>query len=204
LACVIASVLLCFAISYYLPWPAALPIALLSSVVIALFICRRFARPIAHLMNALINSTHNFKDKDFTTTIACDRDDDLGDLVRSHNEAGGLIRAERQDLYQRELLLESIFDTTPVVMLLADSNDRVNFANIEARNVLADGERLEGFFLNDTLGNLPAEVAAAIRSKETGLISLDNNGESQSYYIENRHFRLNARRHTLHQIREMS
>jgi two-component system nitrogen regulation sensor histidine kinase NtrY len=204
LACVFASVLLCFAISFYLPWRAGLPIALLSSVVIALFICRRFTWPIAHLMDALINSTHNFKDKDFTTTIACDRDDDLGDLVRSLNEAGGLIRAERQDLYQRELLLETIFETTPIVMLLADNNDRVVFANIEARNMLADGERLEGFFLNDTLGNLPLEVATAIRNNETGLISLDNNGESRSFYVENRQFRLNARRHTLQQIREMS
>jgi two-component system nitrogen regulation sensor histidine kinase NtrY len=204
LACVFASVLLCFAISYYLPGPVALPIALLSSVVIALFICRRFTKPIAHLMNALINSTYNFKDKDFTTTIACDRADELGELVRSLNEAGELIRAERQDLYQRELLLETIFETTPIVMLLADNNDRVVFANIEARNMLADGERLEGFFLNDTLGNLPLEVATAIRNNETGLISLDNNGESRSFYVENRQFRLNARRHTLQQIREMS
>ena len=204
LACVVASILLCFAISYYLPWSAGLPVALLSSVVIALFICRRFTSPIAHLMDALINSTHNFKDKDFTTTIACDRNDELGELVRSLNEAGELIRAERQDVYQRELLLEAIFETTPVVMLLTDDNDRVIYANIEARRMLADGERLEGFFLNDTLGNLATEVANAIRNNETGLISLDNNGESQSFYIENRQFRLNARRHTLQQIREMS
>jgi len=204
LACVVASVLLCSAVSYFLPWPVALPIALLSSVVVALFICRRFTRPIAHLMNALINSTHNFKDKDFTTSIACDRADDLGDLVRSHNEAGGLIRAERQDLYQRELLLEAIFETTPIVMLLTDNNDRVIFANIEARNMLAEGDRLEGSFLDDTLGNLPADVATAVRNNETGLISLDSDGESQSFYVENRQFRLNARRHTLHQIREMS
>ena len=204
LACVVASVLLCFAISNYLPWPVGLPIALLSSVVIALFTSRRFTGPITHMMEALINSTHNFKDKDFTTTIACDRDDDLGELVRSHNEAGELIRAERQDLYQRELLLEAIFETTPIVMLLTDDNDRVIYANIEARRVLADGERLEGHFLKDTLGHLPAEVATAVRKNETGLISLDNHGESQSFYVENRQFRLNSRRHTLQQIREMS
>lgn len=204
LTCVFASVLLCFAISYYFPWQVGLPIALLSSVVIVVIICRRFTRPIAHLMDALINSTHNFKDKDFTTTIACDRNDELGELVRSLNEAGELIREERQNLYQRELLLEAIFEASPVVMLLTDNNDRVIYANIEARRMLSDGERLEGLYLNDTLGNLPAEVAAAVRNRETGLISLDNNGESQSFYIENRQFRLNARRHTLQQIREMS
>ena len=93
-------------------------------------------------MDALINSTNNFKDKDFTTTIACDRDDKLGELVRSFNEAGELIRAERQNVYQRELLLETIFETTPIVMLLTDNNDRVIYANIEARRMLADGERL--------------------------------------------------------------
>ena len=204
LACVAAGVLLCSAISYYLPWPVALPIALLLSVVIALFICRRFTRPIARLMGALINSTDNFKDKDFTTTIACDRDDELGELVRSLNEAGELIREERQNLYQRDLLLETIFETTPVVMLLTDNNDRVIYANIEARRMLADGERLEGFLLGDTLGNLPTEVVTAIRNNETGLISLDSSGEPLSFYLENRQFRLNARRHTLHQVREMS
>jgi len=204
LACVAASVLVCFAISAYLPWPVGLPLALVASVIIALFVCRRFTWPIAHLMDALINNVSNFKDKDFTTSIACDRNDELGELVRGLNEAGELIRAERQNLYQRELLLEAVFETTPVVMLLADNNDRVIYANIEARRMLADGERLEGFFLKDTLGNLPAEVATAIRNNETGLISLDSNGESQSFYIENRQFRLNARRHTLQQIREMS
>ncbi len=204
LACVVAGVLLSFTISYYLPWPVALPIALLSSVVIALFISRRFTGPITRMMGAMINSTHNFKDKDFTTTIACDRNDELGDLVRSLNESGELIRAERQDLYQRELLLETIFETTPIVMLLTDNKDRVIYANIEARRMLADGERLEGYYLEDTLDRLPAEVATAIGNKETGLISLDRDGESQSFYIENRQFRLNARRHTLHQIREMS
>ncbi len=61
LACVAASVFLCFAISAYLPWPVGLPIALLSSVVIALFICRRFTGPVTHMIEALINSTHNFK-----------------------------------------------------------------------------------------------------------------------------------------------
>jgi nitrogen fixation/metabolism regulation signal transduction histidine kinase len=204
LTCVFASVLLSFVLSYYLPWQLGLPIALLSSVVIVIFICRRFTRPITLLIDALINSTHNFKDKDFTTTIACDRNDELGELVRSLNEAGELIREERQNLYQRELLLEAIFEATPVVMLLTDNNDRVIYANIEARRMLSDGKRLEGFFLNDTLGSLPAEVAKAVRNGETGLISLDNNGESQSFYIENRQFRLNARRHTLQQIREMS
>ena len=204
LACVVAGVLLSFAISYYLPWPVALPIALLSSLVIALFISRRFTGPITRMIEALINSTHNFKDKDFTTTIACDRNDELGELVRSLNESGELIRAERQDLYQRELLLVAIFETTPIVMLLTDNKDRVIYANIEARRMLADGERLEGHLLNDTLGHLPPEVATAVRNNETGLISLDNNGESQSFYVENRQFRLNSRRHTLQQIREMS
>jgi len=204
LACVAASVLLCFAISYFLPWPVALPIALLSSVVITLFISRRFTRPISRLMQALINSTHNFRDKDFTTSVACDRNDELGELVTSLNDAGELIRAERQDLYQRELLLETIFETTPIAMLLTDNNHRVIYANVEARRMLADGDRLEGFYLKETLGKLPADVATAIRKGETGLISLDINGESQSFYVEQRSFRLNARRHTLQQIREMS
>ncbi len=204
LACVAVSALLSFVISYFLPWAVGLPIALLLSVVVVLIISRRFTRPIVEQMEALINSTHNFKDKDFTTSIACDRDDELGELVRSHNEAGELIRAERQNLHQRELLLETIFETTPIVMLLADSNDRVIYANTEARRMLADGERLEGLLVKDTLVNLPAEVATAVRNSETGLISLDENGESRSFYVENRQFRLNSRRHTLQQIREMS
>ncbi|MGI9220322.1 MAG: sensor histidine kinase [Woeseiaceae bacterium] len=204
LACVVAGVLVSFAISNHLPWTVGLPIALLVSIVFALLVSRRFTRPVARLMEASINSTHNFKDKDFTTSVACDRDDELGELVRSLNDAGAHIRAERQNLYQRELLLETIFETTPIAMLLTDNNHRVIYANVEARRMLADGERIEGSFFRDTLGSLPAEVAAAIESGETGLISLDSDGEPRSYYIESQKFRLNARSHTLQQIREMS
>lgn len=204
LACVVAGVVLAYAIAHILPWQVGLPIALLLAVLVTLLICRRFTRPISDLIDALINSTQNFKSKDFTTSIACNRGDELGELVKGLNEAGEVIRTERQYLYQRELLLETIFETTPIAMLLADNNDRVVYANVEARRMLADGERLVGYFLNDTLSNLPAEVALGIENRETGLISLDKSGESQSFYIENQQFRLNARRHTLQQIREMS
>ena len=85
-------------------------------------VVRRYTDSVTRLIQALTDSTQNFMDKDFSITISSDRDDELGQLVDSHNDVARLLRSERQNLYQRELLLETVFESTPVAMFWSVRN----------------------------------------------------------------------------------
>jgi len=70
----------------------------------------------------------------------------LGQLVKAYNTLGALMRRERLDLYQRELLLDTVIQTTPLVMVLTNSGGRIVYSNIAARNCFtADTSSRPGF-----------------------------------------------------------
>src|SRR3546814_1416603 len=69
---------------------------------------------------------------------------ELRELVESHNQLGRVLRDQRQALVQRELLLDTIVQNTPVATLLLDSTRRVVLGNLAARKMLGDGRKLEG------------------------------------------------------------
>lgn len=204
IAATIVGVLIGFTIAIRFSSWSGLTIALLLSLLPALLLSRTFTRPLVRQIRALIDSTQNFKDKDFCVTVASNRNDELGDLVASHNEVAELLRAERADLYQRELLLETVFESIPFLMILTDDRDRVIYSNNEARKILTAGNRFEGQLLSDVLTALHSNIATASMQGTNGIITVDNQDISQSYYLESRHFWLNNRRHTLRQIREMT
>ena len=77
------------------------------------------------------------------------RNDELGDLVAAHNELGDALREQRLALVQRELLLDTMVQNTPVAMLLVDPARRVVYANLAARQLLNDGRKLEGQAFDD-------------------------------------------------------
>ncbi|MCB1692053.1 MAG: HAMP domain-containing protein, partial [Pseudomonadales bacterium] len=94
-ALVVLAVLFSFVLAEYTSLWVGVPLALLIVVSGTLVATRAFVRPISRLLSALIDSTQNFKDKDFSIRIASHRRDELGELVDSHNEVGDLIRDER-------------------------------------------------------------------------------------------------------------
>jgi two-component system nitrogen regulation sensor histidine kinase NtrY len=193
-----------FTLITYLPLWVALPLTLLMVTLLALTLGRAVTGPIVRLLQALHDSTQNFKDRDFSITIASDRDDELGLLVESHNEVANILREERQNLYQKELLLETVFETTPVAMLLSDDGGRVLYGNVASREMLTEGRAITGLALKDLIQQLPAVVSEAIMQEVDGLISLELDGETRTYYVLNRYFTLNVRRQRLLQIREMT
>ena len=68
--------------------------------------------------------------------LAATRRDELGDLVALYNEMGDALRAERHDIYQRELLLDTVLQGAPVGISWTDRNGRVVYANRAARDLL--------------------------------------------------------------------
>ncbi|HEX7802437.1 MAG TPA: HAMP domain-containing sensor histidine kinase [Pseudoxanthomonas sp.] len=182
-------------------------VALISALVIvplAVVMIRRALAPLNSLFRALAGSVNTYRDGEYNFGIHWQGKDDLGDLVSSHAELGEVLREQRQGLVQRELLLDTMVQNTPVAMLLVapggDGEHRVVFANLAARKLLHSGWKLEGQRFDDLMSAAPVEMREAMQRGGDSLFAIGNeeeDEEEQVYHLSRRHFRLNGRKHEL-------
>jgi len=122
--------------------------ALLLVVPLALFTARALTKPLLSLLRALSGSVASLRDGDFSVSLAERRSDEFGELIRAHNELGRVLREERQNLFQRELLLDTMVQNSPIALLLVEPGAHIVFANLAARALLNDGRAMNGFDFN--------------------------------------------------------
>ncbi len=166
---------------------------------------RRATAPIRSLLRALAGITSSYRDGEYNFGVHWRGDDELAQLVRAHAELGDVLREQRQSLVQRELLLDTMVQNTPVAMLLlADGGDgvqRVAFSNLAARKLLHGGWKLEGKRMPELLEAMPVELRNAIARGGDSLFAVrENDGDEddeQVYHLSRRHFHLNGRPHEL-------
>ncbi|MDJ0908113.1 MAG: ATP-binding protein [Woeseiaceae bacterium] len=178
------------------PWWLAWVIALLISLPLLWIGIHRMLKPSVRLMRALTDGTESLKDHDFSISIADKASDELGDLVAAHNELGSALRDERQSLYQRELLLDTVIQSTDIALLLANANDHVVYSNAAARQLFNGGKPINGFPLEALLDNVPAAFGDAVASERNGLFTLEGE-DPRTYHLSQEAFTLNAQPHQL-------
>ncbi|MEY2854022.1 MAG: hypothetical protein RL030_1154, partial [Pseudomonadota bacterium] len=104
-------------------------------IVLAAWLMRRALVPLNALFRALAGSVNTYRDGEYNFGVrwAGGSDDELAELVRTHGELGEVLREQRQALVQRELLLDTMIQNTPVAMLLVAAGGagepRVVFSN---------------------------------------------------------------------------
>ena len=185
------------------PWLAA-GVAVLVLILPAIALARFLARPVAALIRALSGSVSAFRDGDFSFAIAARRRDEVGDLVAAHNELGKVLREQRQHLFQRELLLDTVVQNTPTALVLIDPRDKVVYANLAARHLLNHGRRLLGLDLEALAAAAPASLAQAMLSGDDGLFSAEQDGEEETFHVSTRRFVLQGRAHRLLQVKRLT
>jgi len=114
------------------------------------------------------------------------------------------LREQRQHLVERELLLDTVVQNTPVAMLLTNDAGRVAYANLAARRLLGRGRSLEGADFAALLGDAPPALRAAIEAGVDSVLSVPIDGVDESFHVSRRHFRLHGRGHDLHLLRRMT
>ncbi len=184
-------------------WLAALIATTVVGTVTGLIIWRIFA-PLRALFRALTGTVAAYRDGDFSFGIHWDRHADLIELVQAHNELGDTLRAQRSDLVQRELLLDTMVQNTPVAMLLLDPSHRVVLGNLAARRMFGEGRKLEGHLLDVVLADVPSAVRDAFLRGGDGMFTVDDDHREDIYQLSRRVFRLNGRRHELLLLRNMT
>jgi len=170
----------------------------------ALLFARALAQPVAALIRALSGSVVAFRDGDFSFSIGARRGDEVGDLVTAHNELGRVLREERQHLFQRELLLDTVVQNTPTALALVEEGGHVVYANIAARQLLNGGRSLNGEVFADIVAAAPEPLARAIASGADGLFSVQLEQDEETFHLSQRAFKLQGRPHRLYQLKRLT
>ncbi|WP_043317547.1 PAS domain-containing sensor histidine kinase [Microbulbifer sp. HZ11] len=183
-----------------LAWSAGLLLALLLAFALLRPVTRNLNRALQSLEGGLLN----FRDGDFSISLALNRDDQLGQLAELYNEVGEILRRERAHIHQRELLLDTVIQSSPLALLLIDQSNHIIYANTSARHLLHDGKALQGHLLKQILPHCPPELSEAIEGKQDGLIRYLDGERNHTLHISNSTFVLNAQKHRLILLREMT
>jgi nitrogen fixation/metabolism regulation signal transduction histidine kinase len=207
-------ILIALALDHLLPGQplAVLGICLLCVVPIALITIRSQIQPILSLFRALEGTVASYRDGDFSFSLHWGQNDELSDLIEAHNALGQVLREQRLDLVQRELLLDTMVQNTPVAMLLvADLANRseqgartIVYANLAARQLLSSGRKLEGHALNEVLEQAAPALIEALGRGGDGLFTAGEGEDEEVYHLARRNFSLNGRRHELLLLRQLT
>jgi nitrogen fixation/metabolism regulation signal transduction histidine kinase len=185
------------------PWMAAVTAGLVITPLVAWggsMLASRWSR----MALALADGIASIKDRDFSMSVTRATRDEMGDLVDAYNGLGERLRVERQSLYQRELMLDTVIQTTPLALVLTNDADAVLYSNTTARQLFGEGRKLEGERFSRYLAVAPAPLREAIDRGGDTLFTLELAGEPQVYHVSQRRFLLNAQPHRLLLLKQLT
>jgi len=168
------------------------------SIPLSLWAIRTFMAPVNKFLQALIGGVSSLRDNDFSISIAETRQ------VHMYNELGAALRDERQDLFQRELLLDTVIQSTPLALVLANARGAIVYSNTSARKLFLDGRRLEGHSFAKLLEKSPTAIRDAVADGRDGLFTVEADVEQETYHLSHREFALNAQAHQLYLFKRLT
>ncbi|QOY94876.1 HAMP domain-containing histidine kinase [Massilia sp. UMI-21] len=181
---------------------------LLAIVPIAIITIRSQIQPILSLFRALEGTVASYRDGDFSFSLHWPQNDELADLIAAHNDLGQVLREQRLGLVQRELLLDTMVQNTPVAMLLVTdfsaNAGTIVYANLAARQLLSEGRKLEGHGLGAILESAAPALKDALARGGDGLFTAGESEDEEVYHLARSSFTLNGRRHELLLLRHLT
>lgn len=175
-------------------------LALAVSAPLAAWSLARFWGPVRGTLSALADGVRSFQENDFSLRLAVTRRDELAELVTLYNRMGDVLRVERNDIYQRELLLDTLLQGAPMAILLVNPLERIVFANAAARQLFGGSRRLEGRAFSEVLDAAPESARGALAAGQDALFTWPGAGaesQEETYRIVQRRFHLNTQEQRL-------
>ena len=190
-----------------LPWTARVLAAAGSLVAYGLLI-RQLRRTLGRqelIITAVGDGIASLRDKDYSVSITPPQGDPaLGRLVEAYNVLGDRLRSQRQDLYQRELLLDTVIQASPVALVLTNSTGTILYGNLAARQLFLDGRKLEGASFTDIVQGAPVRLREAVLDELDTLFTVELHGEAQVFHLSQRRFMLNGQPHRLRLLKQLT
>jgi len=183
-------------------WLFAIVLLLISLLIISLI--NYFFAPLSSKLSALESGLLNFKDNDFSITLNIEGKDELSQLGYLYNEVSVKLRNEKQQIYQRELLLDKVIESSPIVMFLVDDDDYFVYSNSASRHFLNQGKQLEGELFTTLRKQWPDNLQVALAHHLDGLFSIEVDGTVDTWHLSRGEFLLNNKKHHLYLLKQMT
>ncbi|MGZ7033510.1 MAG: sensor histidine kinase, partial [Thermoanaerobaculia bacterium] len=193
---IIAATLAILASRFFNPW-VALVLALLVAIPAAIWSVRSRSAQSIRVLTAIGDGIRGLRDEDFSLRLAERGDDELIEIVRLYNEVADSLRSQRNSMYQKELLLDTILQGTPVAVVLINAADRVIYSNAAAREMIGGGARLEGRRFQEVVEALAGPMREALHAGSDSLVSMTIDDRAETFHLAQRSFRLNTQQHTM-------
>jgi two-component system nitrogen regulation sensor histidine kinase NtrY len=168
------------------------------------WLAARVMEPIGQMLRALSSTVASYREGDFSLSLVVNRGDELGDLMTAHNELSAALRTQRAHLVQRELLLDTVMQNSPVALMLVDAHERIAYANIAARHLLSEGRSLNGLRFDEALTRAPPALRNAAAAPGDSLFSTDIEGVEETFHLSQRAFILQGRNFRLYLLKHLT
>lgn len=189
-------------------WLRSVPLAILTGLAVTIpwvgWLARRLTLRWTRVLDAVSSGIGSLKDRDFSVNITPGGSRELVELICAYNSLGDLLRRERLDIYQRELLLDTVLQTTPLALTLTNAGGRIVYGNIAARQLLRGGRKLEGLALVALLEESPSALREALKGEGDKLFTMEIGGEPEVYHLSRRGFVLNGQPHELLLLKQLT
>ncbi|HKF43821.1 MAG TPA: ATP-binding protein [Thermoanaerobaculia bacterium] len=180
---------------------------LLVGAPLAAWMVSRAFRPVRNTLRTLTDGVRSFHENDFGLRIADGHGDELGELVSLYNRLGDALRRERNEIYQRELLLDTVLQGAPMAIVLVNELQRVVYANAAARSLFGQSRRLAGRAFGELVEGSPPEIRRPLAAEEDAIVAgaqSGADGEGDTFRVLNRRFYLNTQQHRLIVVERMT
>ncbi len=175
-------------------WQLTLIVALL----IGLVASRLLITPLSSRLRALANAVDGLADGDFAIAITRGGGEEINTLIEAFNDTTAVMRRERLALHQRELLLDTVVQSSPIAMALLDTRQRVMYANVGARRLLNEGQPIQGLHWPELAARQPPSARDALSEFRQGIFDVEGeNTDRERYMLRSKLFLLNSREHRL-------
>ncbi len=184
-----------------------LSVALASLAVLPpyLYVAHWLQAPSARTASALADGMARLRDKDFSAGLALSGSQESQELVSLFNDLSHSLRDERQTLYQRELMLDTVIQSTPLAMVLTNAGGRILYANAAARQLFLAGRPIEGMAFRPLVSKADSALQEAVRRGTDGLFTVEGEAnEPDTYHLSYRRFALNAQQHDLYLFKRLT
>lgn len=198
--CVIAAALGASLWHWFALTPLQWALAAAAVVVVALSWLWAWLYRLEQQIQALNIQADSLRDQSFNVAANQRLLYELQPLGHSLNAMADELAQQRANLYQRELLLDTVLQTNPAALVLTDDKQRVLLSNPAARVLLGEGRRFDGSDLMAVLANAPA-LLNACQTRQQGLIHV---ADESVWHLSINQFQLNQRQHWLYLFKPMT
>ena len=178
--------------------------ALLVTLPLAAWLTNRMFAGWSRTLRAVADGIGSLRDRDFSVSVTPTGPDEIGDLTAQYNSLGDSLRRERLNLYQRELLLDTVVQTTPLALVLTNANGHIVFGNIAARQLFRAGRKIEGILFTELLASAPQPLRDAVEGGVDTLFTVSEGAEAEIFHLSNRPFMLNSQPHRLMLFKQLT